>query len=149
MANPEHLDVIVRDVREWNRWTKTLHTEAIVDLARAALATVDLREANLHRTALRGANLAHANLSHALRNAGLTTRTLTGASLRQADASAVFLVWARLRGAAWGRPQGCMPRRCRSDPRAPPSRDAMPRGPQQCGSASCRFPQCQHRSCEP
>jgi hypothetical protein len=79
----EHLQLLLADVDEWNRWRE--QNSAVRPLLKAADLT--------------GANLVFANLSHSdLRQANLTLADLKGADLRGADLRGANLVGARLIG---------------------------------------------------
>jgi pentapeptide repeat protein len=65
MANPEHLEILKRGIKEWNIW-RADHLDVKPDLS----------EANLSGAILSGANLSGANLSGAI---------LSRAALRMAD----------------------------------------------------------------
>jgi uncharacterized protein YjbI with pentapeptide repeats len=84
MANPEHLAILKRGVKQWNKW-KGKYPDMVPNLA----------EAHLFGANLSGADLANANLSGVkLSRADLSGANLNGAKLWNADLS-----WADLRGA--------------------------------------------------
>ena len=56
MANPDHLDIIKRGVKVWNKWREENYGIE-PDLALADLHELELKEANLSETDLRNANL--------------------------------------------------------------------------------------------
>jgi uncharacterized protein YjbI with pentapeptide repeats len=106
MAEPEHLEMLLRGADAWNRWRQDA-PHARPDLGRAALAgaklagaylaEADLHEADLAGCDLAGAELAQANLSHAdLRGADLSKVNLTAANLREARLSGAKLFKAKL-----------------------------------------------------
>ncbi|MDO8477461.1 MAG: pentapeptide repeat-containing protein [Candidatus Rokubacteria bacterium] len=94
MANPAHLDVLLRGVAAWNEWQRQ-NPEARPDLGGADLSNRDLARANLDGADLSGARLINADLSGArLHFANLSYCDLRGANLRDA-----YLIRARMRGA--------------------------------------------------
>jgi uncharacterized protein YjbI with pentapeptide repeats len=111
MANPEHLEILKKDVRIWNHLRKT-NPDIKFDLREARLYGVDLRGADLNEVTLIGANLSgsllcEANLCRAelnganlqranLRGADLNGIVLNGANLRRADLSGAYLNKANL-----------------------------------------------------
>ena len=74
MANPEHLAILKRGVKEWNAWRKENDVEP--DLVEA-----DLSGADLIRAHLSGAHLSGADL----RKADLVEADLSGAKLGEAN----------------------------------------------------------------
>lgn len=81
MANEEHLEILRKGVKEWNRWRET---NAGADLTYAGLRAVNLRGANLH-----GVDLSRANLSNAqLIDANLRDAQLIDADLHHAHLTA-------------------------------------------------------------
>ena len=76
MANPEHVEMLKKAVKEWNAW-RLAHPEARTDLSGADL---------------RGANLTSANLSHArLTFANLWEAVVTGVNWQEAELPAGFV----------------------------------------------------------
>lgn len=105
MADPRHVDILLRDgVAMWNLWRKE---EAVMrpDLRKADLHGADLRKADLHgaklqRADLSGANLSGANLYGAkLSGANLHETNLYGADLRRVEVYGENLGDANLREA--------------------------------------------------
>jgi hypothetical protein len=84
MANPEHVEILKRGVKAWNKWR--VESPGII---------VDLEGANLFRANLVGADLFMANLDHA----SLIEAHLNGAFLLGASLSAANLGRANLSGA--------------------------------------------------
>ena len=76
MANPEHVALLKRGVKEWNAWRKE-HPEVRSDRLKA-LRGADLFGANLRGADLRGADLSRASLLRA----DLTGAKLTGVTRR-------------------------------------------------------------------
>jgi uncharacterized protein YjbI with pentapeptide repeats len=124
MANEEHLRILERGMRLWNRWreespdirpdlsgadlsraelSRAHFREADlrdVDLSRADLSQAKLNGAKLNGARLNGANLSGAELSRAnLSGAELNGVNLSGANLRGADLNGAELNRANLRGA--------------------------------------------------
>lgn len=84
MADRNHLLVLGRGVKVWNRWRKE-RTEIKPDLKRASM-----REAALLKAMLKGAHLMESDLRGAnLFRADLREADLCGADLREADLSEV------------------------------------------------------------
>ena len=105
MANPEHLEILQRGAKEWNRWRDD-HVEVYPDLTEADFRDLDtLIEANLSGAQLLGADLRGrcligADLQAAnLGGADLSGVNLLRANLDRADLSAANLSSADLRGA--------------------------------------------------
>jgi uncharacterized protein YjbI with pentapeptide repeats len=91
VANPEHLDLLLKGVRPWNAW-KVKNLSVRPDLSGAYLIEAVLTEADLFR-----ANLFRADLSGAkLRGADLTEANLVGANLVGADLREAILFRANL-----------------------------------------------------
>jgi uncharacterized protein YjbI with pentapeptide repeats len=87
MANEEHLAILRRGVRVWNRWRVENH-DIRPDLSNAQLSGADLSTAMLNYANLRGTNLGGANLSSTLLLAtDLYLVNLRGASLHNANLS--------------------------------------------------------------
>lgn len=106
MANPEHLDLLLKqEIAIWNHWRKD-HPAMQPDLSEARLSEAHLSEANLSEADLSGAYLIEANLRGAdlslanLKGAYLIEADLSGANLKGASLSGAFLRRARLRGAS-------------------------------------------------
>ncbi len=94
MANPNHVELVRRDVDAWNEWRQG-NPGAKPDLSYSDLSRVDLVMANLADAVLTGADLTMANLRGAdLRSADLSEANLLGARLLGVD-----LAGANLRGA--------------------------------------------------
>jgi hypothetical protein len=84
MADPEHVALLKRGVKEWNEW-RDANPALLVDLREANVSGADLRFANLCVASFRGANLTGADLSGAdLSRAGLHAANLRGARLHRA-----------------------------------------------------------------
>jgi uncharacterized protein YjbI with pentapeptide repeats len=87
MANPEHLEILKKGVKVWNKWRRK-HKDVLPDLRGA-----DLRDANFSRTKLSNAYLRYVNLKDAdisganLRDANLRNSNLRDADLRDAKLS--------------------------------------------------------------
>ncbi len=85
MANPDHLEMLRKDVEEWNSWRKEN------PLIYPVLIGADLKDIVLFKANLSGVNLSQANLSGAflagadLFGADLTSVNLTGANLINSD----------------------------------------------------------------
>lgn len=101
MANLEQVDLLKRNVTQWNEW-RVQHPEIRPDLSDAKLLDANLGYANLSRADLRNANLLFTNLSEAdlhgadLRNARLGSANLSYASLYKTDLGGADLNGARL-----------------------------------------------------
>ncbi len=106
--NPEHRDMLLRDVEEWNQRRKenrgiTPNLQK-AHLRGAKLRTANLGLANLQGADLRGAQLRAANLREAnlqdavLVGADLTGSDLRGAVLTNADLRDAILRWANVYG---------------------------------------------------
>ncbi len=78
MANPEHLAILKKGVRAWNKWRKE-NPETLPDFTEADLRGADLTGANLSEADLIRVNLSGVNL--------------TGASLSGADLTGALIVW--------------------------------------------------------
>lgn len=104
MANKEHVELITKDIREWNKWRANYPKEQ-PDLREAELPGAKLQGADLVRAKLREADFTRADLSRAdLRKADLFGAILRGASLfhsdlREADLEIAELMEADLSGA--------------------------------------------------
>lgn len=119
MANKDHLKILKRGVKAWNKWRKAnpqiLPDLSDADLRGAKLAGAELDWTNLRKTLLMkarlgsaklyrvkldGANLMRAELDSAfLRQAELRRTNLSGANLCDADLRGATLVEANLSGA--------------------------------------------------
>jgi hypothetical protein len=99
VANQEHVELLKKDVAEWNAWRQdnpTIHPDLFhADLRRANLRSADLRRANLRSADLIGSYLYGANL----RSADLRLANLSDADLRSADLHDALLIKANLTGA--------------------------------------------------
>lgn len=96
MANEEHLKILRKGVRVWNKWRQG-NPDVRSDLSGAVLMGVDLSEANLMGADLRGAFLVSAHLSRAtLVRADLSEAKLVEADLRDADLQEAKLYKANL-----------------------------------------------------
>jgi DNA-binding transcriptional ArsR family regulator len=95
MANQQQLDILRQGIDVWNTWRKK-HPNVPLNLNRAQLSNVDLRDGDFSETDLRGAHLNRAHLSGAnlskarlswahLRGADLTRAILSGADLNRAN----------------------------------------------------------------
>src|SRR6266508_3666256 len=106
MANPKHLEILKRDVKEWNQWReahqgiKPDFSEADLSgafLSMADFSMADLRKADLGMATITGANLTGANLTGVdLSGADLTDAYLIGADLTEAKLNYANLDRARL-----------------------------------------------------
>lgn len=98
MANPEHVEMLLRD--GWGRWNHWRYSNRGVrpDLSGAKLSGVDLRYTYLSEVDLSGADLSHANLSRTL----LSQATLSFANLSHANLAGADLILAGLFGANLG-----------------------------------------------
>jgi hypothetical protein len=94
MANPEHLEILKRGVKVWNKW-RDEHKEVVPDLNGADLSLADIRLANLSRAKLSSATLRSADL----KSADLRSTDLSGAVLSGAELLGAGLLGATLRGA--------------------------------------------------
>ncbi len=91
MANPEHLKIVEKGRKAWNKWRKK-HPDERPDLCKAELMEMDLRDVNLT-----GADLSEANLMGAdLKGADLSQGNLIGANFREADLSEANLTESNL-----------------------------------------------------
>ena len=82
MANREHLKIVEKGRKAWNKWRKK-HPDERPDLCKAELMEMDLRDANLT-----GADLSEANLMGAdLKGADLSQGNLIGVNFSEADLS--------------------------------------------------------------
>ena len=89
MANPEHLAILKKGVKEWNKW-RGEHRDIEPDLSKA----------DLNRAPLKGAHLTGVNLKDAnLQGADLTDAVLVDVNFRHADLSDAHLNGARMMGA--------------------------------------------------
>jgi uncharacterized protein YjbI with pentapeptide repeats len=106
MANHEHIEILRRGVKEWNKWRK-VHLDIKLDFIEADLRGADLSEANLtgarlNKANLSGASLRNTNLSGAnlrraiLRKAKLSGAKLSGTILNEANLSGAILIQADL-----------------------------------------------------
>ena len=104
MVNEEHLNLLNKEIEDWNEWRKQ-NQQIHVDLREADLSTAYLNLANLKKTDLstaylKNADLSWANLSWAnLSGANLSGANLSGANLSGADLSGADLHEADLSGA--------------------------------------------------
>lgn len=94
MANQEHLEILKRQVEQWNLWREQ-HQNLRPDLSGANLSRVHLEKVNLSGADLSGAHLEEADLS----GARLENADLSGAHLEGADLSGAHLEGATLRDA--------------------------------------------------
>jgi uncharacterized protein YjbI with pentapeptide repeats len=108
MANPEHLDIMMKGVKTWNEWRDN-HPKIAPDLIFADLILNNLRDANLKDVNLRNANLEGASLNYAnltyadLRNANLINADLESANLICVDFNYTKLNCTKFNGAILGR----------------------------------------------
>lgn len=93
MANEEHVKILKRGVRAWNKWREKNHEIA------PDLSYLDLSNANLHDANLRFTNLSHSNLNNADLRADLTGAVLIHANLTKANLRGADLGHANLSGA--------------------------------------------------
>ncbi|MCH6568979.1 MAG: pentapeptide repeat-containing protein [Acidobacteria bacterium] len=94
MAKPEHLKILQKGKKAWNKWRKK-HPDESPNLYKAELMEMDLSEANLT-----GADLSEANLMGAnLKGADLSQGNLMGVNFCEADLSEANLTEANLTGA--------------------------------------------------
>ncbi|MGZ4896956.1 MAG: toll/interleukin-1 receptor domain-containing protein [Candidatus Angelobacter sp.] len=108
MANREHLTILKKGFKTWNRWREKKHllrpnlrnaNLRDVDLSSTDLSSADLTAANLYHADLYKANLSSAILREAtLRWANLGGSDLSGADLSLADLSHTDLTEANLTG---------------------------------------------------
>jgi uncharacterized protein YjbI with pentapeptide repeats len=102
MANSEHIMVIKKGVKEWNRW-RDENPNVRPDLIDANLVLADLSRVNLSEANLRGANLMEAELNGAdLRMADLNRANLNKTKLILADLNRANLNAANLSDAMLG-----------------------------------------------
>ena len=94
MANQQHVDLLKRDVDEWNEW-RARDPKVKPDLSGADLRKADLVLANLSGGVMTNADLVLANM----RGADLRKASLCGANLVGARMLGVDLVQADLSGA--------------------------------------------------
>ena len=81
MANPAHVELLLRDVNEWNFWRR-INEGVVPDLVEANLHGGDFRRANLREANIGNANLIGADLAEAnLRRANLRSTQLVGADI--------------------------------------------------------------------
>ncbi|MEB2776384.1 pentapeptide repeat-containing protein [Algoriphagus sp. D3-2-R+10] len=104
MAIQKQLDLLKKNVKEWNSWREDNPKEEIdlksADLFQMDLSGADLHNADLRRMNLREVNLTSANLKGAqLYRANMNGVNLTNANLTEADLDRVYLGRADLRGA--------------------------------------------------
>ncbi len=96
MANDEHLVILKKGVKEWNRWRE--NQDPLPEYL--ALCQVQLQSADLDGADLAGANLRRADLSNAdLVAADLASANLERANLSDADLNLAYLGNADLRAA--------------------------------------------------
>lgn len=91
MAEPEHLKILKKGKKAWNKWRKK-HPDERPDLCQAELMEMDLRDANLTRADLSEANLRGADL----KGADLSQGNLIGVNFREADLSQANLTESNL-----------------------------------------------------
>ena len=122
MANPEHLKILKKGVKVWNKWRKE-NPEISMDLSHADLGDFVLNQANfkranlegvfltgadLRRANLEGANLSRTNLSLAyfmytnLINANLGGALLYGSAFIRSNLRGTMLSGARIYGTIFG-----------------------------------------------
>ena len=100
MANPEHLKILKKGVKTWNKWRQE-NLDIKPDLREASLSEanlskVDLSWADLSKANLRATNLREAKMSPA---ADFTNADLRRVNMQEANLNAVFLDGACLYGA--------------------------------------------------
>jgi uncharacterized protein YjbI with pentapeptide repeats len=93
VANQKHVEILKRDVAEWNAWNKS--EPIIPDLTAADLTRAILKNANLAAARLTDADLTDADLTHAI----LTDANLQRANLANANLKGAHLDYADLTGA--------------------------------------------------
>jgi Pentapeptide repeats (8 copies) len=104
MANKEHLEILKKGVKEWNKWRED-NPEIVPDLKEAHLRIRHLEGARLDFVLLDGAILIKAHLEGAdlsmtyLNKANLNKANLTGANLRGAHLKGADLSESNLKGA--------------------------------------------------
>ncbi len=92
MANPEHLEIVLKGTESVNQWHEQ-HQYEHLDLSNADLSGIALSKANLYESNLSGTNLSLADLTEAilfaadLSNANLSRASLSKAMLANADLS--------------------------------------------------------------
>ncbi|MFC2170436.1 toll/interleukin-1 receptor domain-containing protein [Calditrichota bacterium] len=109
MANPEHLAILKKGVKEWNAWREAnpdIQPDLnVANLSNADLQHANLRGANLYLTLFSGANLSCAKLSGAklyssqLDNTNLLVAQLNGANLERSNLSGANLTAANFNNA--------------------------------------------------
>ena len=100
MANPEHVELLKKSVKDWNTWRRRQPSER-PDLSGANLLDSNLSGANLRGADLGGANLSWASLSGAdLVEADLSVASLSGANLSGADLRGAHLLYTNLANAS-------------------------------------------------
>ena len=107
MANQQLVDLLRRDVDEWNDW-RAQNPKTKPDLSGADLRSADLVLANLAGAVLTNADLVLANL----RGADLRRANLCGADLRGARLEGVDFYLVDLRGAQYDPELEAHLRRC-------------------------------------
>jgi uncharacterized protein YjbI with pentapeptide repeats len=96
MANQEHLEILKKGVKDWNKWRKE-NPRISPDLRNAELRGCHLKQGNLRKVNLIQADLSFADLRSAdLSKADLSFAILRSADLREADLSFVNLSSANL-----------------------------------------------------
>ncbi len=94
MAKPEHLKILQKGKKAWNKWRKK-HPDESPNLYKAELMEMDLPDADLTRADLSEANLMGANL----KGVDLSQGNLVGVNFCEADLSEANLTEANLMGA--------------------------------------------------
>ncbi len=104
MANPEHLKILKKGVKTWNKWRKE-NGDIEPALSGADLRGVNLRKADLSEAKIVTANLSNADLTEAnlgkadVSKANLSYANLSKANLSYTDLSKADLSYANLTGA--------------------------------------------------
>ena len=99
MAKPEHLEILRKGTKAWNKWRRKNPQES-PNLYKGELMEMDLHGMNLSATDLSEANLMGANLKGAdLRQGNLMGANLSEADLTKAKLKGAILTGSRLMGA--------------------------------------------------
>lgn len=95
MANPEHLEMLMQGVEQWNSWREEKREKQdylVPDLSGTDLSGMHLVNADLYEATLRDTDLSRARLNGAFLNlANLSRARLNGADLNRASLRGAFL----------------------------------------------------------